>query len=87
MADVPRQHDRAFRRGDEDRKRGGVESAPLLDAVQGQEKLRGDTQGDMGEAEFPADWFDRTSACMRDCENCGYCESVLSKVDRSLVTS
>ena len=38
-------------------------------------------------AEFPADWFDRTSACIRDCENCGYCESVLSTVVRSLVTS
>ena len=35
-------------------------------------------------AEFPADWFDRTSACIRDCENCGYCESVLSTVVRSL---
>ena len=28
-------------------------SAPLLDAVQGQEELRGDTQGDMGEAGGP----------------------------------
>ena len=38
-------------------------------------------------AEFPADWFDRTSACVRDCENCGYCESVLSTVAGNLVTS
>jgi hypothetical protein len=31
-------------------------------------------------AEFPADWFDRTSACMRDCEECGYCENALRQV-------
>ena len=29
---------------------------------------------------FPADWFERTSHCSRDCGSCGYCKSVLEKV-------
>ena len=27
---------------------------------------------------FPADWFDRTSACVRECTECGYCEKTLA---------
>lgn len=30
--------------------------------------------------EFPADWFERTSACGGRCEGCGYCASVLETV-------
>ena len=29
---------------------------------------------------FPSDWFERTTACNKDCRNCGYCESVLEQV-------
>ena len=28
-------------------------------------------------AAFPGDWFDRTSACSRECTQCGYCEETL----------
>ena len=31
-------------------------------------------------AAFPNDWFDRTSACSRECTQCGYCESVFESV-------
>ena len=34
---------------------------------------------------FPADWFERTGSCSRECMNCGYCETWLTKVSRSLV--
>ena len=29
---------------------------------------------------FPADWFERTTACDKTCHKCTYCESVLQKV-------
>ncbi|NPV06410.1 MAG: hypothetical protein HPY83_00430 [Anaerolineae bacterium] len=29
---------------------------------------------------FPADWFERTSACHRQCRTCSYCEEVLARV-------
>ena len=29
---------------------------------------------------FPSDWFERTSACARECTSCGYCEEVLDRV-------
>lgn len=29
---------------------------------------------------FPHDWFERTTACDKNCEACGYCESVKQKV-------
>ena len=29
---------------------------------------------------FPADWFERTSACARECAECGYCERVWNLV-------
>lgn len=29
---------------------------------------------------FPKDWFEHTSGCIRDCEACGYCKSVLDDV-------
>ena len=31
-------------------------------------------------AAFPADWFERTSACARECAECGYCENALNLV-------
>lgn len=31
-------------------------------------------------ARFPADWFERTTACDKNCERCGYCESVKKTV-------
>ena len=31
-------------------------------------------------AAFPADWFERTSACSRECTECGYCDAVFQKV-------
>ena len=34
-------------------------------------------------AAFPSDWFDRASACSRECLECGYCESVLEQVMKS----
>ena len=33
---------------------------------------------------FPADWFDRTSACVRECAECGYCEKTLSAVSANM---
>lgn len=29
---------------------------------------------------FPADWFQRTTACKKNCHECGYCEKVLEQV-------
>ncbi|HCE42700.1 MAG TPA: hypothetical protein DET40_04055 [Lentisphaeria bacterium] len=29
---------------------------------------------------FPSDWFERTSTCRRNCEECGYCAEVMKKV-------
>ena len=29
---------------------------------------------------FPSDWFERTSACARECAECGYCENTLRQV-------
>lgn len=29
---------------------------------------------------FPADWFERTSLCDKNCENCSYCKNVLEQV-------
>lgn len=29
---------------------------------------------------FPSDWFERTTVCKKDCEKCGYCETVREKV-------
>jgi collagenase-like PrtC family protease len=29
---------------------------------------------------FPSDWFEKTSSCSKNCEKCGYCKQVLSKV-------
>ena len=34
-------------------------------------------------AAFPSDWFERTSACARECAECGYCESTLRQVMKS----
>ena len=31
---------------------------------------------------FPADWFERTSKCARECAGCGYCEGVWNLVAR-----
>jgi collagenase-like PrtC family protease len=31
-------------------------------------------------AAFPEDWFERTSSCGRDCQNCDYCRRVLERV-------
>ncbi len=31
-------------------------------------------------AAFPADWFERTSSCSKDCDACGYCKQVLEQV-------
>jgi len=33
---------------------------------------------------FPGDWFDKTSACQRNCHECGYCENIFAKVKGSL---
>ena len=33
-------------------------------------------------AAFPADWFERTGACSRECADCGYCEQVAAAVCR-----
>ena len=32
---------------------------------------------------FPSDWFERTSACPRECTGCGYCERTYKTVARS----
>ncbi len=32
---------------------------------------------------FPADWFDRTSHCARECASCGYCEKVFPQIAQS----
>ncbi|NLX07111.1 MAG: hypothetical protein GXY33_18400 [Phycisphaerae bacterium] len=29
---------------------------------------------------FPADWWERTASCAKDCEACGYCREVLERV-------
>lgn len=34
-------------------------------------------------AAFPADWFEKTSVCARECTWCGYCESALRQVLKS----
>lgn len=34
---------------------------------------------------FPDDWFDRTSHCVRECTQCGYCEKVFSQVAPSFL--
>lgn len=34
---------------------------------------------------FPDEWFARTSACVRECTACGYCERVLSRIVRFMV--
>ena len=31
-------------------------------------------------ADFPADWFEKTSTCKKQCHKCGYCKSVLRDV-------
>jgi len=33
---------------------------------------------------IPSDFYDKTSDCSRDCQNCGYCQSVLEKIKRSM---
>lgn len=35
-------------------------------------------------AAFPPDWFERTSACARECVGCGFCEAVYGRVAKSL---
>ena len=32
---------------------------------------------------FPSDWFERTSACARECAECGYCENIMRQVTKS----
>ena len=34
---------------------------------------------------FPAEWFEKTSDCLRECADCGYCEHVWKIVGRSFV--
>ena len=34
-------------------------------------------------AAFPSGWFERTSACARECAECGYCENTLRQVMKS----
>ena len=29
---------------------------------------------------FPADWFEKTTACDKNCTECGYCEAVKERV-------
>ncbi len=31
-------------------------------------------------SKFPSDWFEKTTACDKKCEKCGYCQQVLEKV-------
>jgi hypothetical protein len=31
-------------------------------------------------ADFPEDWFTRTTSCQKLCHECGYCKSVLERV-------
>ena len=33
---------------------------------------------------FPPDWFEKTSACARECAECGYCEKVLAECMKEL---
>jgi collagenase-like PrtC family protease len=33
---------------------------------------------------FPPDWFEKTSACARECTECGYCEKVLAECMKEL---
>ena len=33
---------------------------------------------------FPADWFEKTSACAHECSECGYCEKVLAECMKDL---
>ena len=33
---------------------------------------------------FPPDWFEKTSACARECSECGYCEKVLAECMKEL---
>lgn len=35
-------------------------------------------------AAFPADWFERTGACARECTGCGYCEKTFERVSKTL---
>ena len=35
-------------------------------------------------AAFPPDWFDRSSACTRECARCGYCEQLAGQVLKEL---
>ena len=35
-------------------------------------------------AAFPPDWFEKTSACRRECTECGYCEKVLAECMKEL---
>ena len=35
-------------------------------------------------AAFPPDWFDRSSACTRECSACGYCEQLAAQVLKEL---
>ena len=35
-------------------------------------------------AAFPPDWFEKTSACSRECTECGYCEKVLAECMKEL---
>ena len=32
---------------------------------------------------FPADWFERTSHCARECTQCGYCEQAFKRIVQS----
>lgn len=38
----------------------------------------------MDNAAFPSDWFDRSSACTRECSACGYCDQLAGQVLREL---
>jgi len=31
-------------------------------------------------SKFPADWFEKTTSCAKNCESCGYCQTVLERV-------
>ena len=35
-------------------------------------------------AAFPADWFERTSACARECTECGSCDAIFQDVCREV---
>ena len=36
--------------------------------------------GFLDNSKFPEDWFEKTSSCNKDCENCSYCAAVLKMI-------